>query len=282
MVAIVIASCVGAATPTARPAGPPAAVAPRDSTGMRSMGAPDSTRAGSRYVYLIRHGWYDGGDPRDERIGKGLDSLGRAQATLTGERLAHLPVKIDMLVSSTFTRARETADIIGQALHMTAVRDSDVSECSAPSYRPDYVHVDNKAEMDSCQASLERAWTRYFRPLSGREDRHDVIVAHGNVIRWLVTRSLGLPTTRWPDYDIGNCSITAIVVRADGTTRLAAFSDTGHLPAALQTWTGRGAGWSPPPPRIQRRPAGAPSSGVMAPAPEAAYDTLRHEKPKDR
>jgi serine/threonine-protein phosphatase PGAM5 len=255
-----------------------------------AMGAPrDTAHAGTRYVYLIRHGYYHEEDPRDPRVGKGLDSLGRAQARLTGERLAGLPVKIDLLVSSTFTRAMETADIIGESLHMKAVRDSEISECSPPSYRPDYYSERDPAAKDTCQARLERAFSRYCRPAGGPGDEHDVLVCHGNVIRWLVTKELGLDTRRWPDYDIGNCSITAIAVRSDGSMRLDAFSDTGHLPAALQTWTGRGAGWSPPPPRPWRprpsRNGSTPASdrGVMAPARGAAHDTLNTVKgTKDR
>jgi serine/threonine-protein phosphatase PGAM5 len=217
------------------------------------MNAPrDTARVGIRYLYFIRHGAYDEADRRDARIGKALDSLGRAQAKLTGERLAGLPITVDQLVSSTFTRAMETADIIGESLHMRAVRDSELSECSPPSYRQDYVVVRDSSQRDTCQARLVRAWARYVRPAGGREDRHDVLVCHGNVIRWFVSRALGLNTNRWPDYDIGNGSITAIAVRPDGTTRIAAFSDTGHLPPGMQTWTGRGAGWTPRPPPSPR------------------------------
>ena len=219
------------------------AVAPLQDTSRLGARNP-AAQAGIRYLYLIRHGAYDEDDPRDPRVGKGLDSLGRDQARLTGGRLAHLPIRIDRLVSSTFTRAAETADIIGKSLHVPVTRDSDVCECSAPSYRPDYVRVDSRAEKEACRTRLERAYRRYVRPAGGPDDRHDVIVSHGNVIRWFVTKALGLPTTRWPDYDIGNCSITVISVRPNGATRLDAFSDTGHLPASLQTWTGKGAGWT--------------------------------------
>jgi serine/threonine-protein phosphatase PGAM5 len=249
--AALLALGTASASLQAQPSPAPPAAAPRDTA--RAMNAPrDTARAGIHYLYLIRHGFYDEGDPRDARVGKALDSLGRAQAKLTGERLAGLPITMDRLVSSTFTRAMETADIMGEALHMRAVRDSELCECSPPSYRQDYVAVRDSVARDSCQSRLIRAWARYVRPAGGREDRHDVLVCHGNVIRWFVTRALGLPTTRWPDYDIGNCSITAIEVRADGSLRLAAFSDTGHLPTRLQTWTGRGAGWSPQPPALAR------------------------------
>jgi serine/threonine-protein phosphatase PGAM5 len=242
-----------------------------------NMGVPpDTAHAGLRFVYLVRHGWYDGSDPRDERIGKGLDSLGRAQATLAGERLAKLPVHIDQLVTSTFTRARETGDLIGKALHMTPLRDSLISECTPPSYRVDLQKEDFPGERDSCRYRLDRAWSRYLRPAGGSVDRHDVLVCHGNVIRWLTSRALHTDMIHWVDLAIANGSITVLVVRPDGDVRLAAFSDTGHLPTSIQTWTGTGAGWSPPPPPMRAAP---PSKGIMAPAPEAAYDTLRHVKP---
>lgn len=245
----------------------------------RAMGAPrDTTHAGMRFIYLIRHGWYNANDPRDPRVGMALDSLGRAQARLTGDRLARLPLHPASLVSSTFTRAAETADIIGESLHMSVARDSDICECSPPSYRPDYVREDSKARQAACEEQLERAWARYVKPASDANDVYDVLVCHGNVIRWFTSKALHLDTQRWPDYDIGNCSITVIEVRPDGATRLAAFSDTGHMPPTMQTWTGRGAGWSLPDPAMPPVFGGRrhrDSRGVMAPAPEAAYDTLK-------
>ena len=245
----------------------------------------DSTRQGLHFIYMIRHGWYDADDPRDERVGKGLDSLGRQQARLTGERLAALPIHIDRVVSSTFTRAAQTGDDIAAILHMPVERDSDLCECQPISAREDYNRMLQPGESDACIAQLTRVWARYFTPVTGSADRHDVLVAHGNVTRWLLTRALGIDSKRWSDFSIGNGSITAFIVRPDGSVTLAAWSDTGHLPANLQTWTGRGAGWSPPPPR--RNAAAAPvmtpgPSGVSMPAPAAARDTLRLSRPTHR
>ncbi|NOT34556.1 MAG: hypothetical protein HOP12_10340 [Candidatus Eisenbacteria bacterium] len=231
----------------------------------------DTTRQGYHYLHLIRHGWYDYTDNRDDRVGRGLDSLGREQARLVGERFAKLPIPIHSLVSSTFTRAMNTADLMGEIMHVRALRDSNLSECSARANRADYNRNAEPGEVDSCEARLARAWATYVRPVVGREDRHDVLVCHGNVIRWFAEHALGMKSGDWPAFEIGNGSITTIVVRPDGSTRLATFSDTGHLPPAAQTWTGRGAGWSPPPPM---RPA-ASRAGIAAPAPAAAFDTLR-------
>lgn len=244
--------------------------------GPANMGAPrDSSRIGLHFVYLVRHGWYDHQDPRDDRVGKALDSLGHAQARLTGERFASLPIHIDRLVSSTFTRAAQTADDIGTALHRTAARDSDLCECTPLSNREGINRRLAPGEAEACAAALERVYARYFTPAIGAADRHDVLVAHGNVTRWLVCRALGVDLSRWAEFAIGNASITALFVRPDGQVSLATFSDTGHLPANTQTWTGRGAGWSPPLPGASTTTPPIVNRGVSAPAPDAARDSLR-------
>lgn len=63
-----------------------------------------------RHIILIRHGQYNlNGATDKERI---LTELGRAQAKLTGQRLAELKIPIDDVVISTMTRAQETGNII--------------------------------------------------------------------------------------------------------------------------------------------------------------------------
>jgi serine/threonine-protein phosphatase PGAM5 len=77
-------------------------------------------------------------------------------------------------------------------------------------------------------------------------DRHDVLVCHGNVIRWFVSRAVSGDPRHWLSMDIGNGSLTILAVRPDGSVRLVCFSDVGHLPVSKQTWLGRGAGWGKP------------------------------------
>lgn len=197
---------------------------------------------GVRYVYLIRHGMYDRVDSLDDRVANGLSRLGHEQAMLLAERLAALPVKARLLVSSDFTRARETADDIAGVLGMKAERDTLIEECSPPSDRPGQDRGRDSADVSSCEAKLRSAWEKYFRP-SPEADAHDLLVCHGNVIRWFVNRAMGNDVRRWASMDIGNASLTIIAVRADGTTHLVMYSDVGHLPPEKQTWLGRGPGW---------------------------------------
>ena len=201
--------------------------------------------AGVRYVYLIRHGMYDRVDSLDDRVANGANALGHEQARLLGKRLADLPVKPRILVSSDLTRARETADDIGAILHMSAERDTLLAECTPSSSRPGFDQEHDAAEMALCQENLEAAWAKYFHP-SPERDAHDIVVCHGNVIRWFVSRAIGNDVRHWTSLDIGNASLTIIAVRADGTTRLVMYSDVGHIPLEKQTWVGPGGGWGKP------------------------------------
>ena len=207
---------------------------------------PESTPKGIRYVYLIRHGFYDHVESADDRTENGINDLGREQARLLGRRLAGLPIKPRVLVSSDLTRARQTADEIGAILGITAQRDSLIAECSPSSSRHGFDEEHDAQEMAQCAANLEAAWSRYFT-LSPERDTHDLLVCHGNVIRWFVNRALGNDVRHWTSLDIGNASLTIVAVRPDGTTRLVMYSDVGHIPVAKQTWAGPGAGWSPKP-----------------------------------
>jgi serine/threonine-protein phosphatase PGAM5 len=198
--------------------------------------APAGPAAGTRTLYLIRHGVYDDDDPRDPEVGKALTEQGREQARLTGARLAQLPKPIDVLYASTMTRARQTAEIIGAALGgRQAVPAPEIKECTPPTRREDIMARERPGAPDSCRQVLDGAWARFFRPTSG-PDSTMALVCHGNVIRYFVARALGLDPTLWLNMTIANCSLTVIQVRPDGRMRLVCFADAGHLPPALQTY----------------------------------------------
>ena len=198
----------------------------------RAADEPAST--GVRTLYLIRHGAYDEADPRDPDVGRALTPEGAEQARLTGARLARLGVRFDALHASTMTRARQTAEIIGRELGGITPRLSrDIRECTPPTVREDIMARQSSGGPDSCRETLERAWARHFRP-SPERDSVEVIVCHGNVIRYLVSRTLGLDPALWLNMTIGNCSISVVQVRADGAMRLVSFGDVGHLPPEMQ------------------------------------------------
>ncbi len=192
---------------------------------------------GVRTIYLIRHGEYDNDDERDPDVGKGLVPLGVAQARLVGARLRGMPVTFTSLHSSMMTRARQTAVVIGEEFPDLQLQSSAlISECTPPTWRKDIMEGETPEDLDACTRQLEEAYPVYVAP-SPDADRHDIVVCHGNVIRYFVTKALGVDTQAWLGMSIANCSLTVITVQADGSMKVLSFSDSGHIPPNLTTRT---------------------------------------------
>jgi len=194
---------------------------------------------GIRTIYLIRHGDYT---PQDENIPDSLNvltPLGIAQARLVSTRLKSMNIKFNSLVSSTMTRARQTAEVINQDFPEQAHEQSDlIRECTPPTWREDVMAGVDTIEREKCVNNLEQAFQKYFMPSPDDNDRSDIIVCHGNVIRYFVTKVLNVDTMAWLQMSISNSSLTIIRILANGTMKLDAFSDYGHIPENMRTFTG--------------------------------------------
>jgi serine/threonine-protein phosphatase PGAM5 len=194
---------------------------------------------GIRTIYLIRHGEYDQTDTTDSDIGKKLTPLGIAQARLLSARLKAMPVEFTSLTSSTMTRARETAMVINQDFPGPKLLQSDlIRECTPPTWRKDIMDETDSLELIECKANLEEAFKEIFIPSPDSKDRNDIIVCHGNVIRYFVTKILNVDPMSWLQMSITNCSLTIIRVLPDGKMKLDTFSDYGHIPENMRTLTG--------------------------------------------
>ena len=190
---------------------------------------------GTRIVYLVRHGQMANGDPPDE-LENGLTSLGRRQARRVALRLSGLPVSA--IHYSTLRRAAETAHIIAGQFPGVPLRPSRLLwECipGLPvTVRADFPNISRRdAERD--WRRVGSAFTQYFRPTRG-PDRHEVIVAHGNIIRYFALRALGVTPGLWTQTDIRNCGLSEIHIESDGLTMLIALNDTGHIPRRWLTY----------------------------------------------
>jgi len=142
--------------------------------------------------------------------------------------------------ASTMTRARETGEVVAAcfpALELELHRD--IRECTPTTRRVDIMEREDPAEVADCEANLAAAWQRIFTPAGDADaDAHDVVVCHGNVIRWFVTRALEVDPEAWLGMSIANCSLTVIQVKPDGSCKLVAFADAGHIPSHMQTYPG--------------------------------------------
>jgi serine/threonine-protein phosphatase PGAM5 len=143
----------------------------------------------TRTIVLVRHGNYVDDPAADPRLGPHISPIGVAQAHLVGARLAAMPTRFDVLYASPLQRARDTAAVIAEDFpgrHFEVV--DDLAECTPPTRRAEVMAQEKPEDLASCQAQLDRVFARFFRPPAGHEET-DLLVCHGNVIRYLVARA---------------------------------------------------------------------------------------------
>lgn len=187
-----------------------------------------------RTIILVRHGAYQP-DPADSSPGPGLLPLGVAQARLAGARLGAMPGAFDAFFTSPMTRAHETARVIGADLSgLTPEVVPTLAECTPPTRRREITADETPESMAACSATLDALFRQRFVPAAGTA-RRELFVAHGNVIRSLVTRALRVDPEAWLEMSVGHASITEILVEADGRFKVISVGDVGHLPPNLQT-----------------------------------------------
>ncbi len=196
------------------------------------MSKPSGPR---RRVFLVRHGQEDA-ERRDGELQGPLTELGKRQARRTAGRLAGRP--ISLIRSSDLRRAAQTAATIGRQFPAHPVQESPLlRECvpSIPRGREDEPPFDtiDPGSLAKARERIDQVFATAFAIPS--HPSHEVIVAHGNLIRALVVRVLGAFEDAWLDMDCRNCSITTIDVYGDGRRILVGLNDVAHLEDELHT-----------------------------------------------
>jgi len=189
----------------------------------------------ARIIVLVRHGHYAPDPSADARLGPGLTPLGIAQAKLAAARLAGLPERFDQVWVSPLRRARETASVIASDLDApAAVVAAALEECTPPSWREAELPDEPAEVRDACAKRLDQWFAERFQPAAGAT-RRELMVCHGNVIRYLITKALRVDSKAWLEMSVGHVSLTTIRIEADGRLKLIAAGDVGHVPPGLST-----------------------------------------------
>jgi serine/threonine-protein phosphatase PGAM5 len=206
-------------------------------------------------IYLVRHGAYASSANDDSPGGPGLLPLGIAQSRMIGARLRALPAGIARLTTSTMTRARETAAVIHESLPAVSMQESDLlRECTPPMHGGKKSDDRTGKEQRACQETLDKAFAQYFSPAQN-EEQGDVLVCHGNVIRYFVMKALGVDPKAWIGMSLGHASLTVIQVTSTGAFIVLAVGDVGHIPSNMQS----GATAAEPQLIVPKIAAGAPA-----------------------
>jgi len=191
---------------------------------------------GVRTLTLVRHGEYD------HRRGDkgGLVALGVAQARLLAARLRS-ETPLTSIRTSTMRRALETARVIAEDFPGLPLLSSPLlQECLPPTWREEAMKDTTPERAAACAARLDRVYEELVVP-SPAGDEHLLVVAHGNVIRYFVTKILRADPRAWLEMSIANGSVTEIAVPHDGDVKLLSFGDAGHIPPRLRSRTAPGA-----------------------------------------
>jgi len=198
------------------------------------------TPTAKRHIILIRHGQYNTDGKND--IERYLTPIGREQAALAGQRLKELGHSYTHLIVSTMTRAQETAAIIKEHLPPTvAVSHCAMLEEGAP-IPPEPPVGDWKPEpyqFFEDGARIEAAFRKHIHRASAsqKEDSYEVIVCHGNVIRYFLCRVLQFPGDAWLRIALRHASMSIITILPSGRVVLRSVGDTGYFPTHLLTST---------------------------------------------
>lgn len=195
----------------------------------------------TRTLYMIRHGQYDTSTKTVD--GGSLTDIGREQASYAGQAVARIPV--DIIHASTMTRAIETANIIAEQVQ-AEYKTYDVIREAIPTIPPriateilqfmendplfthDTIHQDKKR--------VDEAFEQFFSaPEENEQSTHELLVCHGNIMRYLVCRALDINVDTWAKMNINHCGITIITVDTQARRRLITHNATGHLPIHLLT-----------------------------------------------
>jgi broad specificity phosphatase PhoE len=188
-----------------------------------------------RKLYFVRHGHYL---PTGER---GLSTLGIRQAKRLAKRLSS--EHFDMIHFSTSQRAKETALILAEPHGRTPQRPTELLwEVFPPFYRLPRPKKDEheryesmKEQMADDAVRLKEIFERFLAP--PRVPSSELVVCHGNVIRSVAVRVLGMKKQSHLALATRNAALTEIHVDADGTSYLYRYDDVGHLPVSMQSVT---------------------------------------------
>ncbi|CAJ1038358.1 putative Histidine phosphatase superfamily (branch 1) [Leishmania utingensis] len=136
---------------------------------------------------------------------------------------------------SDMTRAKQTAHLILEAFPADVRRCQDVDpqlrERIPCAVQPARSFTASAEDMRTAEAVFER----YFHRPSESGTTVEVIVGHGNMIRYLTMRALQLPPEAWLRTSLPHCSVTAITIRGTGHVSLVGMGSYGHLPPEMVT-----------------------------------------------
>jgi broad specificity phosphatase PhoE len=92
-----------------------------------------------------------------------------------------------------------------------------------------------RRELAEVRKAVEMLKAKFFSAPRGKRNRVELIVAHGNLIRYLVRLAMGDRATDWWRLGTNNCGMTLIAIRHGTPNCMFHYNDVGHLPKSMQS-----------------------------------------------
>jgi serine/threonine-protein phosphatase PGAM5 len=176
----------------------------------------------------MRHGQYE------EQTSGALTPLGRKQAAKTADALKRLEVEI--VWTSTLLRAEQTAAIVIAKQKRAHLKRTDLLCEVVPTKLPRHVKLRipvDAARVKDDRRRADQAFAKLFR--AARSENTEIVVCHGNLIRYFVCCALGIERKLWMRLDSSHCGLTEFRVLPHGVVRVVRYNDVGHIPLEMRT-----------------------------------------------
>ncbi|MFG1942738.1 bifunctional RNase H/acid phosphatase [Nonomuraea sp. NPDC048826] len=226
---------------------PTASVATAQQRTTKGTGWAPPTRVATSLI-LLRHGEtplsverrFSGlGDPE-------LTPNGLAQAAAAAARLSRDPYKLDAVVTSPLTRARQTAETVAQRAGLDVETDEDLRETDFGTWEGHtFTEIQRRwpAELaawladpdvpppggESFTAVADRVARAQRRLLDRYEGRTVLVVSHVTPIKTLLRLALDAPPTALYRMHLDLACVSLVEHYADGNPVVKSFNDTSHL-----------------------------------------------------
>ncbi|GAA4505313.1 MULTISPECIES: bifunctional RNase H/acid phosphatase [Nonomuraea] len=227
--------------------GPTASVATAQQRTAKGTGWAPPTRVATSLV-LLRHGEtplsverrFSGlGDPE-------LTANGLAQAAAAADRLTRDPYKLDAVVTSPLTRARQTAETVAERAGLDVETDEDLRETDFGAWEGHtFTEIQRRwpAELaawladpdvappggESFTAVADRVTRAQRRLIDRYEGRTVLLVSHVTPIKTLLRLALDAPPAALYRMHLDLACLSLIEHYADGNPVVKSFNDTAHL-----------------------------------------------------
>mmetsp|Transcript_106885 Transcript_106885/g.300537 ORF Transcript_106885/g.300537 Transcript_106885/m.300537 type:complete len:509 (-) Transcript_106885:107-1633(-) len=216
------------AAPTSANSSHPAPVGQQPLAATAPAPAPDGHVRGRRVLLLLRHGQCCHQGEADAL--KELSQHGHQQAEESARYVASLCAAGKLpqqcaLLHSTSRRARETAAKLPNHFPGIEVWNADLLRETDPTANP---------------LRAEEVFIRLFTPPENDVATTLFVVAHNNIILYLLMRAAGVPIERacqaWRMFTLRHASVTRVDVDTSGAKHVVSIGAAGHIAGGIMTW----------------------------------------------